>query len=52
LSAVQWFLNTYVKGKNPGDPPTPIKGYQAAKRLGITTTMLRSWTRNRDRIAS
>jgi hypothetical protein len=51
LSAVQWFLNTYVKGKKPGERLVRISRYQAAKTLGITTTMLRTWTRNRARIA-
>ena len=42
LSAVQWFLNTYVKSKKPGECLVCISRYQAAKTLGITTTML--WT--------
>ena len=40
LSAVQYALNTYVRGKQPGDPLKPIPGYQAAAKLKITTTML------------
>jgi hypothetical protein len=52
LSAVQWFLNTYVKSKKPGEPLIQISKYQAAKRLGIITTMLQTWTRNQDRIAN
>ena len=42
LSAVQWSLNTYVKGKKPRDPLVCITRYQAAKTLGITTTMLQT----------
>jgi hypothetical protein len=52
LSAVQWYLNTYVKGKKPGEPLVHISKYQAAKKLGITTTMLQNWTRNRAQIAN
>jgi hypothetical protein len=42
LSTVQWFLNTYVKSKKPGEPLIQISKYQATKRLGITTMMLQS----------
>jgi len=52
LAAIEWATNTYIKGKKDGDPDVRITRYAAAKRLGITTTMLRSWTRNRSRIAS
>jgi len=52
LSAVQYALNTYVRGKQPGDPLKPITGYQAAAKLKITTTMLRDWIRNRIHIAN
>jgi len=52
LSAVQWAINTVVRGKKPGDPLKPITGYEAAARLSITTTMLRSWIRHRVCIAN
>jgi hypothetical protein len=52
LSAVQYALNTYVRGKRPGDPLKPITRYQAAAKLKITTTMLRGWIRNRIRISN
>ena len=40
LSAVEWACNTYVKGKKDGDLDVLITRYAAAKRLGITSTML------------
>jgi len=42
LAAVEWATNTYIKGKEDGDPDVLISRYAAAKRLGITSTMLRS----------
>ena len=50
LSAVEWASNTYIKGKD-GEADVIISRYAAAKRLGITLTMLRNWTRYRARIA-
>jgi hypothetical protein len=41
-----------MKGKKDGHPNVPISRYAAAKRLGITSTMLRSWTKIRARIAN
>ena len=41
LSAIEWSLNTYIKGED-GDPDVLITPYAAAKRLGITQTMLKS----------
>jgi hypothetical protein len=52
LAAVEWASNTYVKGKGHGDIDVPITRYAAAQRLGITSTMLQDWTRNRARIAN
>ena len=52
LSAVEWACNTYIKGKKDRDPDVLISRYAAAKKLGITSTMLRSWTRNRACIAN
>jgi hypothetical protein len=52
LSAVEWACNTYVKGKKDGDLDVLITRYAAAKRLGITSTMLRNWTRNKLCIAN
>jgi hypothetical protein len=52
LAAIEWASNTYIKGKGDGDLDELISRYAAAKRLGITSTMLRNWTRNRDRIAN
>ena len=52
LSAVQYALNTYVRGKKPDDPLKLILGYRAVAKLKITTTMLRSWIRNRIYIAN
>ena len=52
LAAIEWASNTYVKGKGDKDPDKLITRYAAAKRLGITSTMLREWTRNRAKIAS
>lgn len=52
LSAIEWSLNTYVKGKKDGDPDILITRYAAAQRLGITSTMLKSWVQNRARIAN
>jgi hypothetical protein len=52
LAAIEWASNTYVKGKGHGDVDVLITRYAAAKRLGITSTMLRDWTRNRARIAN
>jgi len=51
LSAVYYTLNTYKKGKKDGDPPTLITKYEAAKKIGITETMLKNWIKNRDIIA-
>ena len=42
LSAIQYALNTYVRGKKPDDPMKLITRYKAAAKLKITTTMLRS----------
>jgi hypothetical protein len=42
LSAIEWFLNTYVKGKEDRDLNILITKYAAAQRLGITSTMLKS----------
>ena len=39
------------KGKKEGEPNKLISRYAAAKRLGITSTILRDWTRNRVCIA-
>jgi hypothetical protein len=52
LAAIEWATNTYIKGKKDGDSDVHISRYAAAKRLGITLTMLRNWTRNKARIAS
>jgi hypothetical protein len=52
LAAIEWATSTYRKGKKDGDPDRRITRYAAAKRLGITTTMLRTWIRNRALIAS
>jgi hypothetical protein len=52
LSAVEWACNKYVKGKKDGDLDVLITRYTAAKRLGITSTMLRNWTRNKLCIAN
>jgi transposase-like protein len=52
LAAIEWATSTYRKGKKDGDPDKKITRYAAAKRLGITTTMLRTWIRNRAIIAS
>jgi hypothetical protein len=52
LSAVEWACNTYVKGEKDGEPDKLISRYAAVKRLGITSTMLRSWTQNKARITN
>jgi hypothetical protein len=52
LAAIEWVLNTYTKGKKDRDPNKAIIRYAAAKRLKITTTILRSWIRNRLLITS
>jgi hypothetical protein len=52
LAAIEWASNTYIKGKGDGDVDVLILRYAAAKRLGITSTMLRDWTRNRARIVN
>ena len=52
LAAIEWALNTYKKGKKDRDLDKPITRYRAAKRLGIATTMLRGWIRNKTEIAS
>jgi hypothetical protein len=39
LGAIHFALNTYKKGKDGN--PTLITGYEGAKRLGITETMLK-----------
>jgi hypothetical protein len=52
LSAVEWACNTYVKAKKDGEPDKLIPRYAAAKKLEITSTMLRSWTQNKARIAN
>jgi hypothetical protein len=41
LSAIEWALNTYIKGKD-GDLDVLITRYVAAKRLRITLTMLKN----------
>jgi DNA-binding transcriptional regulator YdaS (Cro superfamily) len=45
-------LNTYVKGKEDRDLDILITRYAAVKRLGITSTMLKSWVQSRARIAN
>jgi hypothetical protein len=52
LSAIEWAGNTYIKGKKDRDLDVLIPRYAAAKRLGITLTMLRNWIRNRACIAN
>jgi len=52
LAAIEWASNTYIKGKKDGDLDVRISRYAAAKRLRITSTMLRNWTRNRHWIAN
>jgi hypothetical protein len=52
LAAVNWAENTIVRGKKPGEPMCPMKPYEAAKRLKITQTMLKSWLKNRSKIAA
>jgi hypothetical protein len=52
LAAIEWASNTYVKGKGYGDADILISRFAAAKRLRITSTMLRDWTRNRARITN
>ena len=52
LAAIEWATNTYKKAKKEGDPEEVISRYAAARRLGITTTMLRKWIRNRAIIAN
>jgi hypothetical protein len=52
LAAIEWATNTYIKGKKDGDLGKAISRYAAAARLGITSTMLRDWIRNRIRIAN
>ena len=52
LAAVNWAENTWIKGKKPSDPMRRMKPYEAAKRLKITQTMLKSWSKNRARIAA
>ena len=51
LSAIQWAENTWVKGKQPDDPLRRITRYEAAKRLKITQTMLKSWVKNKVKIS-
>jgi hypothetical protein len=51
LSAVHWSENTFVRGKKPNDSLRPMKPYEAAKRLDITQTMLKSWSKNKGKIA-
>jgi hypothetical protein len=41
LAAIEWASNTYVKGKGHRDIDVLISRYAAAKRLRITSTMLR-----------
>jgi hypothetical protein len=43
LAAIEWATSTYKKEKKDGDPDRRITRYAAAKRLGITITMLRTW---------
>ena len=52
LSAIQYALNNYVRGKKPDDPMKLITRYKAAAKLKITTTMLQSWIRSRLSIAN
>jgi hypothetical protein len=42
LAAIEWATNTYIKGKKDRDPDVHILRYATAKRLKITTTMLRN----------
>ena len=51
LSAIEWSLNTYIKGED-GDLDVLISRYAAAQRLGITGPMLKAWIENRTRIAN
>jgi hypothetical protein len=51
LSAIEWSMNIYIKGKDI-DEDVLITRYTAAKRLGITPTMLKSWVQNRASIAN
>jgi hypothetical protein len=52
LAAVNWAENTVIRGKKPSDPFRQMKPYKAAKRLRITQTMLKSWSKNRIKIAA
>ena len=45
LSAIEWSMNTYIKGKDTNEDVL-ITRYTAAKRLGITPTMLKNWIKN------
>jgi hypothetical protein len=40
-----------VQGKNPNDPLRRITRYEAAKRLKITQTMLKTWIKNKVKIS-
>jgi hypothetical protein len=52
LAAIEWATNTYIKGKRDKDLDVKLLRYKAAKRLGITSTMLRNWIRNKGKIAT